>query len=80
MPAAHQIHPHALARADQVTQRLLLGPRNPNRVQLAGQQQPDQQLGVTPVGLHAIPRGPGDLARRRDDALHAALRELARSP
>ena len=47
MPAAHQVHPHRIPRADQVTQRLLLIARNPDRMQLAGQQQPDEMLGVT---------------------------------
>ena len=37
--------PDRLARADEVAQRLLLGARDADRVQLAGQQQPDEQLG-----------------------------------
>jgi hypothetical protein len=47
MPAAHQIHPQAVAGADQVAQRLLLGPGHADRVQPAGQQQPDEMLSVT---------------------------------
>ena len=76
--AAHQIHPHRVTRADQVTQRLLLIARHPDRMQLAGQQQPDEMLGVTTVGLHPIPARARDLARRRDHTLHPALGELAR--
>jgi len=78
--ATHQIHTHRLPRADQITQRLLLEPRHPDRVQLACKQQPDQQLGVTTVGLDPVPRRPRDLARRRDHTLHATLRELTRQP
>jgi hypothetical protein len=61
MPGAHQIHPHRLASAHQVAQRLLLGPRHPDRVQLAGQQQAGQMLGVTAVSFDPIPRRPRDL-------------------
>ena len=46
--------------------------------QLARRQQPDRQLGVTTIDLHAITRRPGDLARRRDHAPHAAPVQLAR--
>jgi hypothetical protein len=80
MPAAHQIHPHRVTCADQVPQRLFLIAGNPDRVQLSGQQQPHQMLGVSTIGLHAIPRRPRDLARRRDHALHATLGELTRQP
>ena len=34
MAGAHQIHPHRLLRADQVTQRLLLGAGHPDRMSL----------------------------------------------
>src|ERR1019366_3418090 len=78
MPRSHQIPPDRVTGADQVTQRLLLIAGNPDRVQLARQQQPHQMLGVPPIGLHAIPACARDLARRRDHALHAALGELAR--
>ena len=37
-------------------------------------------LGVAAIGLDPVARRPRDLARRRDDALHTALRELAREP
>ena len=80
MPTAHQIHPDRVTRADQVTQRLLLIAGNPDRVQLARQQQPHQMLGVAAIGLHAIPARPRDLARRRDHTLHATLDQLARQP
>jgi hypothetical protein len=73
MPAAHQIHPHAVTGADQVAQGLLLIARHPDRVQLAGQQQPYQMLGITAIGLHPIPARARDLGRRRDDALDPAL-------
>jgi hypothetical protein len=76
--AAHQIHADGVARANQVAQRLLLGARDSNRVQLARQQQPHQVLGVAAVGLDALPRRTRDLARRRDHALHAAPPKLAR--
>jgi hypothetical protein len=78
MASSHQIHPDRVAGADQVAQRLLLIAGNPDRVQLARQQQPHEMLGVAPIGLHAIPACARDLARRRDHALHAALGELAR--
>ncbi len=77
---AHQVHPHRLTRADQVPQRLLLSARNTHRMQLPGQQQSHQQLGVATVGLDAVPGRPGDLARRRDDTLNATPGELARQP
>ena len=80
MPAAHQIHPHRVPRADQVTQRLLLIAGNPDRVQLSRQQQPDEMLSVTTIGLDAIAARPGDLARRRDHTLHAPPCKLPRQP
>jgi hypothetical protein len=49
-------------------------------VQLAGQQQPHEMLGVATVGLDTVPRRPGDLARRRDDALDLPASKLARQP
>ena len=61
MSATHQIHTHRLPRADQITQRLLLEPRHPDRVQLASKQQPDQQVGVTTVGLTRSPDALGIL-------------------
>jgi hypothetical protein len=78
--AAHQIHPDRLASANQVTQRLLLVAGNPDRMKLAGQQQPHQVLSVTTISLHAIPGRARDLARRRDHALHATLTVIARQP
>jgi hypothetical protein len=36
MPATHQINPDRLTRTHKITQRLLLGPRHPDRVQLPG--------------------------------------------
>ena len=80
MPAAHQIHPDRLAGADEVPQRLLLGARDADRVQLARQQQAHQEFGVAAVGLDPLARRARDLARRRHHALHAAARELAREP
>jgi hypothetical protein len=80
VPAAHQIHPHRVTRTHEVAQCLLLGPGHADRVQPAGQQQPDEMLGVATIGFHAIPARAGDLARRRDHTLDAALGELARQP
>ncbi len=80
MPGAHQIHPHALARADQVTQRLLLALGHPDRMQLPRQKQPDQMLGVSPVSLHPVAQPARDLRRRRHHIVHAPLGELAREP
>src|ERR1035441_2542065 len=68
MPRSHQIPPDRVTGADQVTQRLLLIAGNPDRVQLARQQQPHQMLGVPPIGLHAIPACARDPARRPDHA------------
>jgi hypothetical protein len=45
--SAHQIQPQRLARANKITQRLLLRSRHADRVQLAGEQQPDEMLDVT---------------------------------
>ena len=56
MTGAHQIDADRLTRADQVAQRLLLIARHPDRMQLTGQQQPGEKLGVTSVGLDAVPR------------------------
>ena len=75
---AHQIQPQRLARANKITQRFLLGARDTDRVQLAGQQQPDEMLGVTPIGLDLVSGRARDLRRRSDHALHAPPRELAR--
>jgi hypothetical protein len=79
MTGAHQIHPDRLAGADQVAQRLLLIARNPDRMQLP-RQQLHQVLRVPTIGLHPIPARARDLARRRHDALDAALGEIAREP
>jgi hypothetical protein len=57
MPGAHQIHPDRLPGADEIAQRLLLGPRHPDRLQLAREQQPDEVLSVTTIGFHPLPRG-----------------------
>ena len=80
MTRTHQIHADHLPGTDQVTQRLFLEPRHSDRVKLPGQQQPDEMLGVTTIGLDPLPRRPGDLARRRDHALHAPLDQLPREP
>jgi len=75
---AHQIDADRFSGADEIAQRLLLVAGHADRLQLAGQQQPDEVLGVAAVGLHAVPRRARDLARRRDHAVHAAPGELAR--
>ena len=80
MSAAHQIHPHRVTSTNQIPQRLLLIAGNPDRMKLAGQQQPHQMLGVATIGLDPIPARARDLARRRDHALHATPGELAREP
>jgi hypothetical protein len=76
--AAHQIDADSLARTDEVTQRFFLGARDTHRMQLARQQQPDEMLGVTAIGLHLIAGRTRDLARCRDDAVDLTTRELAR--
>ncbi len=78
--AAHQIDPYLFPGTDQVPQRFLLRPRHPDRMKLPREQQPDDQLRVAAIGLHAIPRRARDLRRRRDDTLHAPLDQLAREP
>ena len=80
MAGPHQINPNRLTRTDQIAQRLLLIARHPDRMKLPRQQQPGEQLGVTTIGLHAVPRRPGDLARRRHDTLNATPSELSREP
>jgi hypothetical protein len=80
VPAPHQVDTDRFASTNQVTQRLLLIARNPNRMQLPGQQQPDEVLGVATIGLDPIPRRAGNLARRRDHALHTTLGEFTREP
>jgi hypothetical protein len=76
---AHQIQPQRLPGANEITQRFLLRARDADRVQLAGEQQPDEMLGVTPIGLDLVSGRARDLRRRRDHALHAPLRELRAS-
>ena len=71
MAGAHQIAADILARADEVTQRLLFTARDSHGVQPPDHQQSQQTLGVTPVGLDAVLRRTLDLARRRHDAPHA---------
>ena len=78
MLSARQIHPQHLARADQITQRLLLGARDPDRVQLAGEQQPHQVLSVTAIVLDPVPARTRNLRRRRDNTLDPALGQLTR--
>ena len=78
--AAHQIDADRLPCAHEAAQRLLLRARDPNRVKLAGQQQPDEQLRVTAIGLDPVARRARNLRRRRDDTLDAATGELARKP
>ena len=56
MARAHQIAAQILAGAHQVAQRLLLDARDRDAMQLAGDQQPHQPLGVAPIGLHPIRR------------------------
>jgi hypothetical protein len=75
---AHQIDADVLARPDEVTQRLLLGARHPDTVQLARQQQPGQVLGIAAIGLDSVARRARDLPRRADQTVHAAALHLAR--
>ncbi len=66
---------NVVAAPEQVTQSLKLGRRRQNEAQQAGAMQPDELLGVTPVGLDAI-AGPDRDQRRRDDvARHPDLRQ-----
>jgi hypothetical protein len=80
VPAAHQVDPDRLARAHEVAQGLLFGARHADRVQLAGQQQPHEVLGVAAVGLDPLAGRARDLARRRHHALNAAALKFAREP
>ena len=75
---ARQIHPQHLARADQITQRLLLGARDPDRVQPPREQQPGQVLSVTAIVLDPVPARTRNLRRCRDNALDPTLGQLAR--
>lgn len=65
VPGHHQIATTVLARAHQVTGRLLTQARDGHRPHLVQTQQPRQVQGVTLVGLHPITGRPLQLARRR---------------
>jgi hypothetical protein len=80
VPRPHQVAADVLARADEVAQRLLLDARHPDRVQPADHQQPQQALGVAPIGLDPIARRPRDLSRRRDETPDAGRLERPRKP
>lgn len=76
--AAHQIHPDRLPRGPDHPKFSSSGPGTRAGYGLAASNRPHQLLGVTTVGLNAIPRLAWDLARRRDLALHTTLDRLAR--
>ena len=58
-----------------------IGPGNSDRVQLPGQQQPDEVLGVTTIGLDPIPRArAGSSTVPRPHTPRDASRRLAREP
>jgi hypothetical protein len=80
VPGTHQVAADVLTGADEVTQRLCFDRRHPDRVQAANHQQPQDAFGVATVSLDAIARGTLDLARRRDDALHAGHLKRPREP
>ncbi len=77
---AHQVPADVLAGADQVPAGLLVHRGNPDRRELAGHQQPDQQLGVAAIGLDPVGRRAGDLARCCDQAADAGGLERPRQP
>ena len=66
---SHQVGADVLAGADQVAKRLLGRFGDPDRVELSGEQQADQVLGVAAIGLHLLARPSWDLPRRCDHAL-----------
>jgi len=54
VPGAHQIQPQRLAGTHQIPQRFLFAAGHADRVQLAGQKQPDEMLGVTAIVLDLV--------------------------
>ena len=66
MPGAHQIAADVLTRTDQITKRLFLDVRNPDRVQAVDHQQSHQPLSVAAIGLDLVLRRALDLPRCRD--------------
>ena len=80
LPGAHQITPDRLPGADDVTQRLLLAGRNPDRVQRVDHQQAQHPLGVALIGLDLVPSRPLDLPRRRDHTPDPAACSARASP
>jgi hypothetical protein len=61
---AHEVAAEVFAGADQVAQRFFFDGRHRHRVQLAGDQQPHQALGVALIGLDAIARPARNTSRR----------------
>ena len=80
LPSAHQIPTHVLPRADEITERLLLDARDPDRVQPVDHQQPQHPLGVPQVGLDLVLRRALDLPRRRHHAPDPAACSARASP
>src|SRR3954452_9408057 len=75
---SHQIQAQCLPGANEIAQRLFFGARDADRVQLAGEQQPDEMLSVAALVLDLVAGRARDLRRRRDHTFDPALRELAR--
>ena len=54
MTCAHEIQPERFPRANEIMQRLLLRARDADRMQLSGEQQPDEMLSVAPIILDRV--------------------------
>ena len=78
VPGAHQIFTQLLPGANQIAQRFLFLAGHPDRVKLAGHQQPHQMFGIPQIGLHPVARRAWDLRRRRDHAPDTAPGQFAR--
>jgi hypothetical protein len=75
---SHQIQAQCLPGANEIAQRLFFGARDADRVQLAGEQQPDEMLSVAAIVLDFLAGRARDLRRRRDYTFDPAPRELPR--
>jgi hypothetical protein len=64
VPAAHQVAAHLLTRAGEVPGSFERRRRHRDRLQLAGEQKPRQQLGVLAIGLDPVAGRPRRFRRR----------------
>src|SRR5215216_1053208 len=80
MTRTHQVFARVIDAADQVTEALVWLARHEREAQLAGGEQPDQPLGVTPIGLYPIARRPGNRSRRDHAHVQSALGRRSREP